>query len=89
MRIFKFRDGNIGTTVEAAVCQKQNYEEDINTLAGNAERVIEQMIVTRLTHGARIAALMLQRAVDDGEVIGVRQLEVVATQLNCQWVIAI
>ena len=86
LKIQKCQNGSVRTTVEAAGCQKEVVK---GTLAANAERVIEHMIVTRLTQGARVAALMLQRAVDDGREIGMRELEVVAVQLNCQWVIAI
>jgi hypothetical protein len=89
LKIQKRRNGNVGTAVEAAGCQKEDVKVDTSTLAANAERVIERMIRTRLTQGARVAALMLQRAVDRGQGIGMRELENVAVQLNCQWVIAI
>ena len=89
LKIHKLPNGNIGTTVEVAECQKEDVKEHMATLAAHAERVIEQMIVMRLRQGARIAALMLQRAVHDGQGIGMRELGVVAVQLNCQWVIAI
>ena len=75
---------NRQSSIEVVECSQDQRPAE-GTLAAQA---VEQMIVLRLTAGAKAAFKMLEQVVEDGRLIALKDLEDVASRLNRFWLIA-
>lgn len=84
LKICRSQDGGVKTSTEVVARTKDSGKGAMQTPSQ-----VENIIISRLTQGAEIAARMIRRSLENGEGMRMAAMQAVATQMNRQWVIAI